>query len=245
MRHQALRRFLLLLSSFLLRILALALRSLIAPAPAAPRDRPSFSRRRVSTRGAGRGCMTASPAPRAFVACAVAIAFALPATGADAGVIEQLAWLSGCWAVEASEPGSMECWMPPAGGTMLGTNRTIRDGKAVHHEFLQIRASADGSLVYVAAPSGQAETAFVATEVTATSVTFENAAHDFPQRIRYTLVAPDRLKARVEGSREDAGRGFDVVMVRDQRKSGATGNEESGNASGASDASSPKRENPR
>lgn len=245
MRHQAFRRFLVLIPSFLLCILALALRSLIAPAPAAPRGRRCHSGRSMSTRGFGRERMTTSRAPRAFVACAVAIAFALPATGADAGVIEQLAWLSGCWAVEASEPGSMECWMPPAGGMMLGTSRTVRGGKSVQHEFLQIRVNAGGSLVYVAKPSGQAETAFVATEVTATSVTFENAAHDFPQRIRYTLVAPDRLTARVEGSRGDAGRGFDVVMVRDQRKSAATGNEESGNASGASDASSPKRENPR
>ncbi len=243
MRHQAFRRFLVLIPSFLLGILALTLRSLIAPAPAAPRGRRCLSGRSMSTRGFGPGCVSARRAPVALVACAVAVALTLPVTGADG--VEQLAWMSGCWTVESSEPGSMECWMPPAGGTMLGTSRTVRGGRTVQHEFLQIRVNAGGSLVYVAAPSGQAETAFVATEITATSVTFENPAHDFPQRIRYMLAAPDRLTARVEGSREGAGRGFDVVMTRDQRKSGATGNEESGNASGASDASPPKRETPR
>lgn len=244
MRNRAFRRFLILISSFLLRILALALRSLIAPAPAAPRGGKRLSGRSMCTRGFGQcWCAHARGASIALVACVVAVAVALPVASADD--IDRLAWLSGCWTIETSEPGSMECWMPPAGGTMLGTSRTVRGGRTVQHEFLQIRVNAGGSLVYVAAPSGQAETAFVATEVTATSVTFENPAHDFPQRIRYTLAAPDRLTARVEGSREGVGRGFDVVMVRDQRQGGATGNEESGNASGASNASPPKRETPR
>jgi hypothetical protein len=45
-------------------------------------------------------------------------------------------------------------------------------------------------------------------------VTFENPAHDFPQRVIYKLTAPDKLGARIEGMRNGNLRGVDFPMTR-------------------------------
>ncbi|WP_133703374.1 DUF6265 family protein [Roseateles toxinivorans] len=126
--------------------------------------------------------------------------------------LASLSWLSGCWASEGGEPGSVEHWLPPAGGTMLGLSRTVKKGKTVAHEFMQIRASAEGRLVYIALPSGQKETTFTLDSAAEGEVTFENPQHDFPQRVIYRLLPDDRLAARIEGMRNGQLRGIDFAM---------------------------------
>ena len=142
----------------------------------------------------------------------------LPVTAANAEPtdLDRLAWLAGCWAVEGSETGSVEHWLSPAGGTMLGMVRTVKGGQTVGFEFLQIRTNPHGKVIYIAKPSGQAEATFEASSVEDDSVVFENPEHDFPQRIVYRLVSEGRLTARVEGEHSGVIRGFDVSMRRTQ-----------------------------
>jgi hypothetical protein len=125
-----------------------------------------------------------------------------------------LAWLAGCWASVNGEAGSGEQWMPPAGGTMFGVGRTVKRGATVEHEFLQIQLNREGTLVYIASPSGQRPTTFTATSVSESSVTFENPQHDFPQRVIYRLIDGDRLAARIEGVQEGAPRSVDFPLQR-------------------------------
>jgi len=99
---------------------------------------------------------------------------------------------------------------------MLGVGRTVRNGKTVEHEFLQIRLNAEGKIVYIALPSRQKEATFTASIVTDGSVTFENPQHDFPQRITYKALPGDRLAARIEGVRGGTLRGIDFPMKRVQ-----------------------------
>ena len=98
--------------------------------------------------------------------------------------------------------------MPPAGDVMLGMSRTIRDGKAVAHEFMQIRLQSN-ALVFIALPSSQSEATFTAVRNAEREIVFENLKHDFPQRIIYRRTGPDALSARVEGLREGKLRGID------------------------------------
>lgn len=136
---------------------------------------------------------------------------------APAGGLERLGWLSGCWARESSaraEAGSGEQWMAPAGGSMLGVSRTIRGGRTVEHEFMQLRKAADGRLAYIAKPSGQAEASFPLLSQGETEAVFENLQHDFPRRIIYRLPPEGRLLARIEGLRGTALRGIDFPMRR-------------------------------
>ena len=83
------------------------------------------------------------------IQCLLAVTLALVAcmgTEARASDISQLAWLSGCWKSEASERGSGEQWLPLAGDTLLGVNRTVKQGKTVAFELMQIRAMENGKL---------------------------------------------------------------------------------------------------
>ncbi|HEY1398277.1 DUF6265 family protein [Roseateles sp.] len=139
---------------------------------------------------------------------------ASPPAHAEEAQLERLSWLAGCWAAEKGEPGSVEHWLPLAGGTMLGIGRTVKNGRTVEHEFLQIRLNAEGQVVYIALPSRQKEATFVATSIGERAVTFENPAHDFPQRILYKAVGETGLAARIEGQSNGTTRGIDFPMKR-------------------------------
>lgn len=139
-----------------------------------------------------------------------------PYVSASESQLEKLKWLAGCWASESGEPGSGEQWSSLAGSTMLGVGRTIRKGKTVEHEFLQVRLDAEGKVVYIALPSHQKEATFVASSIGEGTATFENPAHDFPQRILYRALPEDRLVVRIEGVRGGTMRGIDFPMNRVQ-----------------------------
>jgi hypothetical protein len=79
---------------------------------------------------------------------------------------------------------------------------------------MQLRLNAEGKLVFIALPSGQRETTFVASAVAKDSVTFENPQHDFPQKVIYRLESADRLIGRIEGTRAGTLRGSDFPLRR-------------------------------
>lgn len=97
---------------------------------------------------------------------------------------------------------------------MLGMGRTVANGKTVEYEFVQIREEADGAIYYVAKLSGQPEASFKLIKLQNREATFENPAHDFPQRIIYRLEPDGSLFARVEGTSKGKARGFDYPMKR-------------------------------
>jgi Domain of unknown function (DUF6265) len=137
---------------------------------------------------------------------------AAPAS-APAGALQALQWLAGCWQSELDEPGSGEQWMSAAGGTMLGMARTLKGGRTVQFEFMQLRESALG-LVFIAHPSGQAGTRFLAVEAGESAAVFERGGADFPQRVIYRLRPDGRLAARIEGQRNGEWRGVDFPLRR-------------------------------
>ena len=133
------------------------------------------------------------------------------ANGSD---LAKLAWLGGCWKSDAAEPGSVEQWLPLAGGTLIGVSRTVKNGKTVAHEFMQIREHTDGRLAFLAQPSGQQFAAFPVLRISETEVVFENLQHDFPQRIVYAVEGSTKLNARIEGMRNGSLRVIGFPMSR-------------------------------
>jgi hypothetical protein len=127
--------------------------------------------------------------------------------------LSALAWMQGCWSRAGSEPGTVEQWMAPAGGTMLGMSRTVKGGKTIEHEFIQIREVEPGVLGYIAMPSRQATATFKLAKQENDTWTFENPAHDFPQRVIYRKDGAD-LAARIEGTRNGKTRAIDFPMKR-------------------------------
>ena len=150
-----------------------------------------------------------------FRHCAVALSLLWTAQAwSSSADLARLAWLGGCWKAANAEAGSEEYWMPAAGDTMMGMGRTVKQGKTVTHEFMQIRVGADGVLSFVAHPAGQRTAAFAMLRMSDNEVVFENAQHDFPQRVAYKLEADGKLAARIEGTRNGALRVIDFPMNR-------------------------------
>jgi len=108
-------------------------------------------------------------------------------------------WMAGAWRGESGGTKMEEHWTAAAGGLMLGMHRDLLPNGKAAFEFLRIEQEKDGSLVYLAMPSGRAATPFPLKTITGTRIVFENAQHDFPQRIVYWKDG-ERLCARVEGT---------------------------------------------
>lgn len=150
----------------------------------------------------------------AVTTLAALAALTLPVRFAPQGsAVDRVRWLSGCWELRRGSRTTLEMWMPPEGGLMLGASRTTVDG--VVREFEHVRLRADGDrLVYTALPSRQAEASFTSVEISDSGFTVENAQHDFPQRITYRRRGADSLVARIEGPGPGGARGFDFPMRR-------------------------------
>ena len=138
---------------------------------------------------------------------------ALTATPQSAGAVDRLAWLSGCWEATSAQRTVEERWMAPRGGTMLGTGRTVRDGRTVEYEFIVLREQ-DGRLAYEAHPSGQDSAVFLSRDANGDGAVFENPQHDFPQRVGYERRGSDGLLAWVEGTRNGQVRRIEFPYTR-------------------------------
>ena len=98
--------------------------------------------------------------------------------------IEKLIWLSGSWVGTQGDTYTEEHWIEPRGGMMLAVNRTS-NGDSGKFEFLRIQQKKNGSISLLASPAGRPEIEFEMTETGNNKVVFENAKHDFPQKITY------------------------------------------------------------
>ena len=97
---------------------------------------------------------------------------------------------------------------------MFGIGRTVKSGRTVEFEFMQIRENPEGRLVFIALPSGQRETTFVLARLGQEEVVFENPTHDFPQRVSYRRTGAEAMIARIEGVRNGVARGINFPMRR-------------------------------
>lgn len=110
---------------------------------------------------------------------------AVLAGASPAATVGALAWMAGQWSREEDGRWTEESWTAPRGGVMLGYSRSGRGETLREFEFLRIAADADGTPVYIAQPGGGAPVAFRLVRRERTSAIFENAGHDYPQRIAY------------------------------------------------------------
>lgn len=131
--------------------------------------------------------------------------------------------MSGCWERrdDAKKLIISEQWMSPEGTSIIGMARTVRNGKTTDWEFMRIEERADG-MYFVAKPrANPAETDFkLVCHVRNLSgmkeyaqFTFENKAHDFPQRVIY-YTSDEKLSARIEGTIQGKLKSIEFPMTR-------------------------------
>jgi hypothetical protein len=108
------------------------------------------------------------------------------------------AWMAGCWESRSEDKWTEECWSTPRGGMMIGFGRSGTGGVLDSWEVMQIEMvetddPAIDPLTFYGAPSGQNRTAFSWDRGRGPGVTFVNAGHDYPQRIRYWREGRDLI----------------------------------------------------
>ena len=99
------------------------------------------------------------------------------------------AWMVGTWCTKPRPtPSGTTCeeWRPTADGGVRGISRTRRERMTTVDEAMEIRRDGAG-WIFHAEPHGQAPADFRAgaDDVAELAVSFENAVHDYPQRVRY------------------------------------------------------------
>jgi hypothetical protein len=106
--------------------------------------------------------------------------------------------MAGSWIEEKDGVTTREVWLAPMGGAMAGATQTNRPGRRPTVEHAKITAE-PGGLTYTALVGGQPPTPFLLRPGPEGEATFENSAHDFPQRVIYRRCGDD-LCARIEGT---------------------------------------------
>lgn len=133
----------------------------------------------------------------------------LLAAQAAAAPLPMPAFLAGCWEeVRAEAAWTEECWTRARGGLMIGSGRDGKGDAVRHWEWMRIERATDGALTFYGSPKGAAPVAFKASEADARSITFVNATHDYPQRVRYvrTEAGLDAEISLADGSRPNRWR---------------------------------------
>ena len=116
---------------------------------------------------------------------------------AEAATMPMPAFLSGCWEQRREDGGwTEECWTDTRGGLMIGSGRDGKNETVRHWEWMRIERGSDGKLTFYGSPKGAPAAGFEAIDGDTRSMTFVNAGHDYPQRIRYTATE-DGLDAEI------------------------------------------------
>ena len=130
-----------------------------------------------------------------------------------------LGWLSGYWLSCENGREVSETWSDRRGGLMLGTNIALRGSGEAGWEQMRIAPSTEGApgrLSFFAQPGGQSAAEFPMARAGAGEIVFENADHDFPQRVIYRrdgarLVG--RIEGRVDGQERSAQWHFEAAPL--------------------------------
>ena len=115
----------------------------------------------------------------------IASAIFLVSTMAHAGNATLPGWLAGGWELDAGGRWGDEYWTPPRGGIMLGAGRVGKGEQVASFESMRIGFDENGKLAFWAMPEWTDASKFPMVKQSDTEVVFENAAHDYPQRVRY------------------------------------------------------------
>lgn len=111
------------------------------------------------------------------------------------------AWLKGAWQNKMTQGISMEVWEQTDDSTLTGKSYFIKGNDTFLSETISLEQR-NNILYYIPTVKNQNSgqpVSFRQTTVTATRLVFENPAHDFPQKISYTLIRKDSIVAEISG----------------------------------------------
>lgn len=128
--------------------------------------------------------------------------FLLICSTAVSGPIDRIGWLQGSWAGGTPGKQMLETWRRQNDSTYAGKSVLIKGADTLLLETVSLEQRG-GQLYYVPTVNGQNEgkpVRFTLTHITDRRLVFENPAHDFPQKVSYTLIHADSLLAEISGT---------------------------------------------
>jgi Domain of unknown function (DUF6265) len=126
---------------------------------------------------------------------AAALFFAVPLS-AFSDAHEMPIWMTGAWEHAAGDDWADEYWTPLRGDMMIGASRSGTGDTLKFWEHMRIQKEDDGAVVLWAIAADHKPVRFEATMSMENRMAFENAAHDYPQRIEYWREG-NELKAEI------------------------------------------------
>lgn len=118
--------------------------------------------------------------------------------------LEKMNWLVGNWEQKLPDGTLKETWTKENDSTFSANSYFINTKDTVHFESIKLTQSAD-ELTYIATVVGQNNDEavdFKLTSDTENTFTFENPAHDYPQKITYKKVNETSLIATISGKQQ-------------------------------------------
>lgn len=115
--------------------------------------------------------------------------------------IAEASWLIGTWSNSVKDRRDFEEWRKYDDSTYIGRSYSIVGIDTVSSETIQVEERG-GEVLYIPTVQGQNDNQPVFFKLTLSEpgkIVFENADHDFPQKITYQLVSSDSIVAEISG----------------------------------------------
>lgn len=126
----------------------------------------------------------------------------------------QLAWILGVWKIEKSGHTMIETWTKENDSTLYGTSYRITAIDTLLLERMAIEHRRQSVIFTAVVEGNEGAVPFKMIQYGGEEVTFENLAHDFPQRIMYSRHGADTLLARIEGIEHGETKRGDYVFIK-------------------------------
>ena len=115
--------------------------------------------------------------------------------------LEGIEWLLGIWHFDEETSPMYEMWKRTSDKTFEGVAYNLEQKGMEEREVEALRILEVGESIYYLAklPQNEFPTIFRATKILKKKVIFENPFHDFPRKITYMKIDPDKMRAILEG----------------------------------------------
>jgi hypothetical protein len=113
--------------------------------------------------------------------------------------LSKTSWLIGSWQKQSAKGILTESWQRLDDSTFVGQSFFVSNNDTLSSESIRLEQR-KGKLYYIPTVVDQNDgnaVVFTQTNLTDSSVTFENPEHDFPKKIYYRFQKPDSLFAEV------------------------------------------------
>jgi hypothetical protein len=124
--------------------------------------------------------------------------------------------LTGLWKMDSQRGAIYEEWQVRGDGQLSGRSYKLKNSDTVvlEHVIISLQGDAIFYTPVVQHQNNQQPVPFRLISCINNRYVFENKEHDYPQRVIYDLVAPNDLRARIEGSKGGKEMGSDFNYVR-------------------------------